>query len=90
MFLPNTRPQVRHCKSVSIRNFYNNNCIEYESNDDKNKTLSIKEYLREIRPYLSNIINNPKKSDISETQLAIARNFMSSQDTDEEFDTVKE
>ena len=44
-------------------NFYSNNYIEHESNGDKNKTLSIKEYLDEIKPYLRDMIKNLKKSD---------------------------
>ena len=35
---------------------------EYKSNSDKNKTLSVEEYLNKIRPYLKYIINNLKKS----------------------------
>ena len=37
---------------------YNSNYIEYESKGDENKTLSIKEYLNMIRPYLRDIIND--------------------------------
>ena len=36
------------------------NYIEYESKGDKNKTLSIKEYLNMIKPYLRDIINDHK------------------------------
>ena len=36
----------------------NNNYIEYQSNGDKDKVLSVKEYLDMIRQYLSNIIND--------------------------------
>ena len=43
-------------------NFHNNNYTEYESNGDKNKTIPIKEYLDQIKPYLKDI-NNLKKSD---------------------------
>ena len=28
-------------KPVRLGKFYNNNCIEYESNGDRNKTLSV-------------------------------------------------
>ena len=63
-------------------NFYSNNYIEYESNGGRNKTLSIKEYLDEIKPYLEDI-NNLKKSDIWEDLLTIAVNFISPKDTDE-------
>ena len=41
-------------------NFWSNNYIECESNGDRNKTLSVEEYLNKIRPYLKNIINNFK------------------------------
>ena len=42
-------------KTVSA---FNNNYIQYESIGDKDKNLSIKEYIDIIRPYLSDIINN--------------------------------
>ena len=71
-------------KSVRVGNFYNNNYIEYESNDDKNKTPSIIEYLDKIRSYLKDITNNPKKSDTWEIQLMIAINSMS-KSTEEEY-----
>ena len=65
-------------------NFWSNNYIEYESNGDGNKTLSVEEYLNEIRPYLKDIINNLKKSDTCKIQLTIANNFFSSIDNGEE------
>ena len=49
----------------------NNNYIVYESNGDRNKTLSVKEYLNEIRPYLTDIINNLEKPDTWKIQLTI-------------------
>ena len=58
--------------------------MNYESNSDKNKTLSVEEYLNKIRPYLKDIINNLKKSDTWKIQLTIANNFISSIDNDEE------
>ena len=36
------------------------NYIEYESNGDRNKTLSIKEYLYKITPYIKDILNDLK------------------------------
>ena len=36
----------------------------YESNRERSKILSVKEYLVEIKPYLKDIINNLKKSDV--------------------------
>ena len=38
----------------NIKSAFNDNCVEYESNGDKDKRLSIEEYLNMIRPYLSN------------------------------------
>ena len=71
-------------KPVMISNFHSNNYIEYESNGDRNKTLSIREYLDEIKPYLKHIIYNLKKFDTWKIQLTIAINFISSKDTYEE------
>ena len=53
-------------------------------NNDRNKTVSIEEYLKIITPYLKDIINNLKKSDKWKVQLTIANNFISSIDNDEE------
>ena len=44
-------------KPVGV-DFYGNSFIEYESQVDRNKTLSIKEYLYEFKPYLKDITNN--------------------------------
>ena len=44
--------QEEHCyKPVRIGDFYSNNYIERESDSDRYKTLSIKEYLDKIKPY---------------------------------------
>ena len=43
-------------------NFWNNYYIEYESNDDRNQNLSVKEYLAKIKPFLRDailILKNP-------------------------------
>ena len=61
-----------------------NNYVEYESNDDKNKTLSVEKYLNKISLYLQDIINNLKNSDTWKIQLKIANNFISSSDNHEE------
>ena len=45
-----------------VENFGSRNYIEFESNRDRNKALSIKEYLNKTRPYLRFIINDLKKS----------------------------
>ena len=38
-------------KPERVSNFWNNNCIEYESNGDKNRNLSLNEYLNKSKPY---------------------------------------
>ena len=50
-------------KPIRVGNFRNNNYIKYESSGDKNKNLSVKEYLDKIKPYLRDIIINLQKSD---------------------------
>ena len=71
-------------KPVRVSNFWSNNYIEYENNGDRNKTLSVEEYLNKIRPYLKDIINSLKKTDKWKIKLTIANNFISSIDNDEE------
>ena len=68
----------------SFRNFWNNNYIEYESNDDENRNLSLDEYPNKIETYLRNIIINLQNSDAWKIPLKIAKNFISSKDTEEE------
>ena len=47
-------------KPIKTKSAFNGNYIEYESNGDKDKNLSEKEYLNKIRPYLRDIINDYK------------------------------
>ena len=56
--------EQNYYKSVRVSNVWSNNYIEYEINGHTNKTLSVEEYLDKIRPYLKDIINNLKKSDM--------------------------
>ena len=53
-------------------------------NGEKNKTLSVEEYLSKISANSKDIINNLKKSDTWKVQLTIENNFISSIDNDEE------
>ena len=46
---------------MRVNNFWSDSYIEYESNGDSNKTLSVKEYRNKTRPYLKVIIYNVKK-----------------------------
>ena len=45
---------------VRESNFWSNNLFEYESSGDRNKKLSVDEYLDKTKPYLKDIINNLK------------------------------
>ena len=60
-----------------MSNFWSNNYVEYESNGDINKTISVEKHLKKIGPYLKDIINNLKKSDTWKIQLTIVNNFIS-------------
>ena len=62
---------------VSLRtsNDFNNNYIEYESKGDKDKILSVKEYLDMIRQYLIDIINDQKTQPECKIQLAMETNL---------------
>ena len=60
--------EKNYCKPVRVSNFWCNNYIEYEHNGDRNKILSVKEYLNTIRPYLKDIISNLKKFDTRKIQ----------------------
>ena len=52
-------------KPIRASNLWSNNYyIEYESNGDRNKALSVQEYLNKIRQYLKGIINNLEHSGI--------------------------
>ena len=45
-------------KAVKNKGAFNDNYIEYESRRDKDKNLSLQEYLDLVRPYLRDMINN--------------------------------
>ena len=55
--------EEKYYKPVRVIYFLSDNYTEYESNGDRNKTLSVKEYLYKISPYLKDIINNLKHSE---------------------------
>ena len=71
-------------KLKKVTNFWNYSYTEYESNGDRNKNLSLEEYLDKIRPYLRDIIIDLHESDTWKIQLTIAINFISSKDAGEE------
>ena len=70
-------------KPVKVYNIWSNN-IKYKSSGDRNKTLSVREYLDKVRPYLKDIINDLKQSDTWKIQLTITISFISSVDDNDE------
>ena len=58
--------------------------MKYESKGDRNKTLSVEEYLNKISPYLKDIINNFNNSGTWKIKLTIANKFISSMDNHEQ------
>ena len=65
-------------ESKRVRNVWNNNYIEYESNGDKNRNLSLDEYRNKIKTYLRNMIINLQNSAAQNIQLTIEINSISS------------
>ena len=68
---------------MRIGNAFSSNYFEYKSNGNKDKKLSIKDYLDEIKPYLSGIINDHKTQGEWKIKLTIGINFFSSKDSEE-------
>ena len=71
-------------KPLRVSNFRNNNYIEYDSNENKNRNVSLDEYFNRIKPYLRNMIIDFQSSDTWKFQLTIAINFIYSKDYEEE------
>ena len=69
-------------KPIFKINFRNISYIEYESNGDRYKNLSLEEYLNKTKPYLRDIIINLQESDPCKIQLTIVINFISSKDAE--------
>ena len=78
------KEEENYYKPVRVSNFRSNNYIEYKNNDDKNKIISVEEYLDKIILYLGDIINDLKQSDTWKIQLTIRINFISSKDPKDE------
>ena len=57
--------------------------MEYESRGDKDRNLSLQEYLNIIEPFLRGMMNNHKNHREWKIQLIMWINFVSSLDTDE-------
>ena len=74
--------EENHYEPVGVSNVWSNKMKVTAI--DRNKTLTVEEYLNKISPYLKDIINNLKNSDTWKIQLTIANSFTSSIDYDEQ------
>ena len=71
-------------KPIIANSDFNNNYNQYESKGDKDKILTVSEYLDMIRPYLVDMINDHKNQSEWKIQLSAEINFISSKpDSDE-------
>ena len=71
-------------KPIIVNTAFNSNYVMYESRGDKDKILTIIEYLDMIRPYLVDMINEHKTKSKWKIQLTVVINFISSKpDSDE-------
>ena len=77
------KPVGDHYNPIWIGNAFSSNYIEYKRNVDKDKSLSIKEYLNMIKPHLSGIINDYKTQDKWKIHLIMAINIFPSKDSEE-------
>ena len=75
-------------KPILVKSSFKENYKYYESRGDKDKKLSIEQYLDMIKPYLSDLINESKAIECSSSnewkiQINMRVNFVSSNDTGE-------
>ena len=70
-------------KPIKNKSAFEDNCIEYESRGDKDKNLSLENYLDIIKPFLRDMKNNHKAHGELKIQLTIKINFISFLDTGE-------
>ena len=74
-------------KPILVKGSFNENYKYYESRGDKDKKLSIEQYLDRIKPYLSDLINENKalENNLNEwkVQINMSVNFVSFNDTGE-------
>ena len=75
-------------KPIVAKSSFASNYKHYESRGDRNKNLSVKEYIYMIMPYLPDMINNHKTTETQsgklwKIQISMRVNFTSSKDTEE-------
>ena len=72
---------------ILVEDSFKNNYKYYESRGDRDKKLSVKQYIYKITPYLSDLINDHKTNRINSNackiQINVDVNFVSSKNTGE-------
>ena len=76
--------EENYYKTIRVNNLWSNNYIEYKSKGDTIRILLVEKYLHKIRPYLRDIVNDPKQSYTLKNQLTITINFISFKDDNDE------
>ena len=77
--------EENYYQPVCVTNVWCNNYVEYKSNGDRKKTVSVEKYIDKSRQYLKDALNNLKKYDTGKIQLTTGYNFIFSIDNDEEY-----
>ena len=71
-------------KPILVKNSFKGNYKYYESRGDKEKRLSVKQYINKITPYLYDLINDHRIArGVWKIQISMSVNFISSKDTGE-------
>ena len=71
-------------KTIFVKSSFDGNYKYYESRGDKEKRLSVKQYLNKITPYLYDLINDHRIARrVWKIQISMRVNFISSKDTGE-------
>ena len=87
LFTNDDNDDDNYYKPILVKSSFKNNYKYYESRGDKDKKLSVKQYLYKIMPYLSDLINDHKtirnNSNEWKIQINMHVNFISSNDTGE-------
>ena len=77
-FKPRKKSKKGVYKPIKISGSFSDNFVEYKSNSEKDKSISIAGYLNKIREYLRKMIDNKKRIREWKTQLIMKINFISS------------
>ena len=70
------KEEENYCKPIRVNNFWSDNYIEYKGRANKNRILLIEEYVKKIRPYLRDIVDDLKQCDTWKIQLTITILFL--------------